>query len=273
MRWHRPRANARNRRRCRSASLTATHGQAVPGSRAGRRRARADGWRRNAGARVASPMSGNPSAPRSRAITNCTIRGDSGPPLAPTNSGPSGGRSYGQIATYWAISCSTCGNTGTMRDLLPFPVTTRTPPGAAASRRRSPSASAMRRPDPYNSASTAASRASIQGSRSSPARTSTSLTRLASATASGLGKVRATFGARTAASAPTLPLPLRSRKRANDRTPANVRMSERLAMPSARRAAMNARTSAGESFARRPNVTRAPKCSDMKRRNCRTSRP
>ena len=34
--------------------------------------------------------------------------------------------------------------------------------------------------------------------------------------ASGFGSVLAIFGARTAASAPTLPLPLRSRKRAND---------------------------------------------------------
>ena len=77
----------------------------------------------------------------------------------------------------------------------------------------------------------------------------------------------AVVGARTAAIAPTLPLPWRSRKRANDRTPANVRMSERLAMPSARRAAMNARTSEGASFARRANVRRVPKCWDMKRRN------
>ena len=37
--------------------------------------------------------------------------------------------------------------------------------------------------------------------------------RLAAATGSGRGKVLAIFGARTAASAPTLPLPLRSRKR------------------------------------------------------------
>ena len=62
--------------------------------------------------------------------------------------------------------------------------------------------------------------------------------RLAAAIASGFGSVLATFGARTAASAPTLPLPLRSRKRANERTPASMRISERLPMPSARRAAM-----------------------------------
>ena len=51
--------------------------------------------------------------------------------------------------------------------------------------------------------------------------------------ASGFGSVLASFGARTAASAPTLPLPLRSRKRANERVPASMRISERLLMPSA----------------------------------------
>jgi len=32
-------------------------------------------------------------APRRLAIANCTMRGDSGPPLAPTNNGPSPGSS------------------------------------------------------------------------------------------------------------------------------------------------------------------------------------
>ena len=71
------------------------------------------------------------------------------------------------------------------------------------------------------------------------------MTRLAAEIASGFGSVFASFGARTAASAPTLPLPLRSRKRANERAPASMRISERLLMPSARRAAMKARTSSG----------------------------
>ena len=62
---------------------------------------------------------------------------------------------------------------------------------------------------------------------------SASVTRLAEAMASGFGNVFGTFGARTAASAPTLPLPLRSRKRANERTPASARISERPPMPSA----------------------------------------
>src|SRR5271154_4411369 len=72
---------------------------------------------------------------------------------------------------------------------------------------------------------------------------------LAAAIASGRGKVLASFGARTAASAPTLPLPFLSRKRPKARVPASIRISERLPMPSARRAAMKARTSAGLSAA------------------------
>src|SRR6516165_2370012 len=48
------------------------------------------------GMRVAFAPS--PSAPRSRAIANCTRRGESGPPLAPTKSGPSAGNSWGQSA-------------------------------------------------------------------------------------------------------------------------------------------------------------------------------
>ena len=35
-------------------------------------------------------LSGSPSAPRIRSIASCTIRGDSGPPFAPTNRGPPG---------------------------------------------------------------------------------------------------------------------------------------------------------------------------------------
>ena len=42
-------------------------------------------WRSACGVAV----SGSPSAPRIRSMASCTIRGDSGPPLAPTNSGPS----------------------------------------------------------------------------------------------------------------------------------------------------------------------------------------
>src|SRR5450631_4003967 len=90
----------------------------------------------------------------------------------------------------------------------------------------------------------------IHGARASPARKSVSEIRLAAAIASGFGNVLPTLGARTADSAPTLPLPLRSRKRANERAPASTRINERLLKPSLRRAAMKARTSAGESLAK-----------------------
>ena len=70
-------------------------------------------------------------------------------------------------------------------------------------------------------------------------------TRFAVSTLSGLGNVLLCFGARTAESAPQLAFPCRSRKRVKERTPASMRASERLLMPSERRAAMNARTSLG----------------------------
>ena len=74
--------------------------------------------------------------------------------------------------------------------------------------------------------------------------------RLAAATASGFGKVLRQFRrAHGGQAPPTLPLPLRSRKRANERAPASPRISERLPVPSPRRAAMKARTSAGVSLA------------------------
>ena len=75
-------------------------------------------------------------------------------------------------------------------------------------------------------------------------------------TASGFGSVLPIFGARTAASAPTLPLPSRSRKRAKERRPASARISERPPMPSARRSAMKARTSAARVAAKPGSVTR-----------------
>ena len=108
--------------------------------------------------------------------------------------------------------------------------------------------------------------------RYGPARRSTSVMRLAAAIASGFGKVFGTFGARTATRAATLPLPWRSRKRANDRTPASILIRERPPMPSARRAAMNARTSSGVSFASSESDGAPPRCSARKLRNCCTSR-
>ena len=147
-----------------------------------------------------------------------------------------------------------------MRVLLPLPVTTSTSPapGAGTSRRFRPSASEMRRPDPYNSAITAASRAQIQGSRSSPARSSASVKRLAAAIWIGFGRLLPTLGARIADSAPTLPLPSRSRKRPNERKPASARISERPPISSPRRIAMKALTSVASSAANRASVTARP---------------
>src|ERR1700716_2337200 len=98
-----------------------------------------------------------------------------------------------------------------MRVLLPLPVTIKTSPapGKGTSRRFNPSASEMRRPEPYSSAITAASRAQIQGSRVSPARSSASVKRLAAAIWIGFGRLLPTLGARIAGSAPTFPRPLR----------------------------------------------------------------
>ncbi len=96
--------------------------------------------------------------------------------------------------------------------------------------------------------------------------------RLAEAIVSGLGSDREIFGARTAASAPTLPRPLRSRKRAKERAPASPRISERLPTPAARRAAMKARTSAGFNRDKAESVTLPPRCSARKASNWLTSR-
>ena len=78
-----------------------------------------------------------------------------------------------------------------MRVLLPLPITVMASPlpGAGTSSRFRPSASEMRSPEPYSSASTAASRARTHGSRSSPARRSVSARRFAAETGSGLGSV------------------------------------------------------------------------------------
>src|SRR5216683_3014827 len=156
-----------------------------------------------------------------------------------------------------------------MRVLLPLPVTISTSPtpGNGTSRRFRPSASEMRRPEPYNSAITAASRAQIQGSRVSPARSSASVRRLAAAIWIGFGRLFPTFGARIADSAPTLPLPSRSRKRPNERRPASARIKERLPISSARRIAMKALTSLASSPANRASVTRVPQCSQRKTRH------
>ncbi len=86
-RWHKLRVNARNRPPYRFAWSTARRARAVPGWRAGRRRAPADGWRRNGARRAASPCRAGRARRARRAIASCTMRGESGPPRAPTNSG------------------------------------------------------------------------------------------------------------------------------------------------------------------------------------------
>ena len=94
---------------------------------------------------------------------------------------------------------------------------------------------------------------------SSPARSSASAKRFAAAIGIGFGRVLPTFGARIAESAPTLPLPSRSRNRPNERRPASARISERPPISSARRIAMKALTSLASSAAKRASVTaRAP---------------
>ena len=133
-----------------------------------------------------------------------------------------------------------------MRRLLPLPVTVMASPlpgrglPCAAARAPRKCAGPSRRAAPARRRRGRGSTARVPRRRADRCRRS----RLAAEMASGFGSVLATFGARTAASAPTWPLPLRSRKRANERTPASARISERPPMPSARRAAMKARTSA-----------------------------
>src|SRR5262249_60339591 len=89
----------------------------------------------------------------------------------------------------------------------------------------------------------------IHGSRASPLRRSVAVICTAAEIAMGFGNVFGALVARTAVSAATLPFPLHSRKRANERIPAIARISERLPAPSLLLAAMKARTSAGESLA------------------------
>ena len=255
-------AAARCRRRCKSASSRARRGQAIPGWRGDRRRAPASASRRNGAARAALPVGQAECAtqPRHRELhdaraqraalgadENRTIRRQdrTGRSRHSRRSAPA--RS---AAPAPSASCRLCrGRRARRRDRAPAP--------RAAS---SPSASEMRRPEPYSSAMTAASRASTQGSRSSPARRSASATRHALSIASGFGRVLPIFGARTAASAPTRPRPSRSRNFANERKPASARIRDRLATPSARRIAMNARTSAGASL---ENDTKADLLAEM----------
>src|SRR4029078_6243636 len=88
----------------------------------------------------------------------------------------------------------------------------------------------------------------------------------------GFRRVLGLLGGGPPASAATFPFPFRSRKRAKERQPASVRISERLPAPSFRRAAIKARLSAGVSLASCFRVGAEPRWSVRKLRNCDTSR-
>ncbi len=112
-------------------------------------------------------VSGRPSACRALTIAFCTIPGESGPPLAPRNSGSSGSTGQGQSFAYFATASRVTGSSGTIRCLPPLPVTCRVSP-SGTSRPVSESASAIRNPDPYIRSITARSRAPIQSSAAVP---------------------------------------------------------------------------------------------------------
>jgi len=120
-----------------------------------------------------------------------------------------------------------------MRVLLPLPVTISTSPapGNGTSRRLRPSASEMRRPEPYKSAMTAASRAQIQGSRASPARSPASAKRFAATIGTGFGRLLADFWRADRGQGPNLALAFpfeeaaeraQARQRPHQGTPANI---------------------------------------------------
>ncbi len=145
----RPRAAARCRRRYRPGSSTARRGRAGPGWCAGRRRGPsrwvAKEWRSACGV----ALSGRPSAPRIRSIASCTIRGESGPPLAPTNSGPSALERVGAEGEIVFDRLAHRRDDRRGAGLWPLPTTvTASPSPTGASARLRPSASEMRRPAP-----------------------------------------------------------------------------------------------------------------------------
>ena len=106
----------------------ARRGRAAPGSRADRRRGPADAWRRNGAARAASRSPAGRARRAAAPSRAGRCAATAARPLAPTNSGPSAGSSWGQSAMYSATSVATCASTGTMRFLLPLPVTVMTSP-------------------------------------------------------------------------------------------------------------------------------------------------
>jgi len=130
----------------------------------------------------------------------------------------------------------------------------------------------MRRPEPYKSAITAASRASTQVSRLSPAALVGVREPLGGGDLNRLRQGLADLWRANRGEGADLALASRSRKRPNERKPAKVRISERPAMSSARRIAMKALMSEASSAAKPANVTRSPQWAQRKSRHCLRSR-
>ena len=265
------------RPRCRSASSRARRGRAVPGSRAGRRRARADAWRRNGAARAASPSRAGRArraAAPSRAA-RCAARA-ARLWRRRTAARRSAGRT-GRARHNRRSSCSTCGSTGTMRSLLPLPVTVMASPLPRRGHR------CARQPERLGNAQ---ARAVEQRQHGGVAREHPGLALLAGAQI-GVGHA-ASRRRSAAASATSSALSARARRRARRPCPCRcvrgsaqtsarrraMRISERLPMPSARRAAMKARTSARLERGKRLERTAAPpRCPARKPRNWRDVAP
>ena len=112
-------------------------------------------------------------------------------------------------------------------------------------------------PDPSSSASAAASRARPRARAGSPARNPVSVMLLRTCSRRRLRQVFEIFGVRTAASAPTLPLPL-FRGSARTAVPASDRIRERPPIPCDRRDAMKPRSrpASGPSGPRRSHACR-----------------
>ena len=220
-------AAVRCRRRYRFARWTARRGRAAPGSHAGCCCAPAGASRRN-GASVrgrALRQAKRAAQPRHCQLDNAWRERTA---FGADEQRTVGRKLIRQSARGSAASSATLASTGTMRALLPLPVTVMTSPrpGAGMLLRLRPSASEMRSPEPYSKASTAASRARIRGSRSSPARKSVSAMRLAAVIARGFGSVFAIFGVRTGRRGRP-PCPCRCAQKARERAHAREHAHQR----------------------------------------------
>ena len=232
----RRRAAARSRPRCSAASSTGWRGPAIPGSRADRRRRPsrcvAKLWRSACGVAVA----GSPRKPRNASICRCTRRGCSGPPRAPTKSGPSaasaigaGGEIVGDRRAHrrqhrqLALLAAFAGDRQHLAERRLAAAQARAPPTAAArSRRAAPGARYRACP------------ASLRGDSSPAASTVGDRVRRRSA---AWARRAAISAQRSAASAVVEASPRRCRKRTKPRNTDMPRASELRSMPSpARRA-------------------------------------